>query len=78
MLRVVSVQADLEDIKAHLTSCGYQVIDMEKCISPVEAVVYRGPTVTSQSAAKVADNTLVINAAGLSGEQVMQQIEDRL
>lgn len=78
MLRAVSVQTGLEDIKAHLTSCGYQVIDMEKCVTPVEAVVYQGPVLGYQTAGRQADNTVVINAAGMNGEQVVQQLEDRL
>lgn len=78
MLRVVSVQTDLQDIKAHLASCGYQVVDMENCSSPIEAIVYQGAALGNMDHNKQAKNTMVINAAGLTAMEVAQQLEDRI
>jgi hypothetical protein len=79
MLRTVSVETGLDDIKAHLNSCGYQVVDMAECMYPVEAVVYaRQAFEEGKKSEKNAGCTVLINAMGLSGEQVVQTIEEKL
>ena len=40
-MRLVSVETGLDDVKAHLGNCGYEVIDMADCFRPVEAVIFR-------------------------------------
>lgn len=78
MLRRVSVETGLQDIKAHLSDCGYQVVDMAECISSVEAVVYTGTPVMSVRPPRTTDNTVIINAKGLSVAQVAATIEEKL
>ena len=84
MLRSISVETGLDDIKAHLHACGYEVVDMDACIRPVEAIVYTGATMQVQvnevakGAGRLAENTVMINAAGMTAEQVSAQIEERI
>ena len=52
MFRVVSVSTGLDSVKAHLTSSGYQVVDMDGHTGPVEAVVYQGPQIAAGSTAR--------------------------
>ena len=40
-MRLISVETGLDDVKAHLGSSGYEVIDMADCFRPVEAVIFR-------------------------------------
>jgi len=77
-MRLVSVETGLDDIKMHLNACGYQVVDMAECIRPVEAVIYTGPKTDGIYAAKAARGTAVINATGMSGEQVTSYLEEKL
>jgi len=72
MLRRISVETGLDDVKAYLGQRGYEVVDMADCVQPVEAVVYTGKELAGQATARAvsAQNTLLINAAGLSPEQV--------
>ncbi|MEG6584417.1 YkuS family protein [Dendrosporobacter sp. 1207_IL3150] len=78
MLRLVSIETGLEDIKSHLNDCGYQVVDMAENLRPVEAVIYMGAPTNSSVAAKAARGTAVINAAGLTAEQVASCLDERL
>ena len=80
MLRIISVETQLEDIKAYLNTCGYQVVDMTECIHPVEAVVYCGEEIVNNQgsiAGRCAENTVMVNAAGLTGEQVVARLEEK-
>ncbi|VBB07501.1 Hypothetical protein LUCI_2750 [Lucifera butyrica] len=79
MLRSVSVETGLDQIKNHLYTCGYDVVDMGECIRPVEAIVYSGPQVpAAQGMVKwTAKNTVMINASGLTPEQVVTQLEEK-
>ncbi|MPM88666.1 hypothetical protein SDC9_135770 [bioreactor metagenome] len=78
MLRLISVETGLDDIKTHLNTCGYQVIDMAEHLRPVEAVVYTGLAANSLGKVKTSRGTTVINAAGLTAEQVASCLEERL
>ncbi|EAX46995.1 hypothetical protein TcarDRAFT_0897 [Thermosinus carboxydivorans Nor1] len=78
MLRLVSVETGLDDIKAHLSTCGYEVVDMADCVRPVEAVVYTGEPGAQAAAGKLAENTVMVNAAGLTAEQVASVLAERL
>ena len=79
MLRIISVETQLEDIKAHLNTCGYQVVDMAECVHPVEAVVYCGEEIANSEGSSIirrcAESTVMVNAAGLTGEQVVARLE---
>lgn len=78
MLRLVSVETGLDDVKAHLHTCGYEVVDMAECVRPVQAVVYSGQPIGNAATAKPAENTVIINAAGMSAEEVAAALSDRL
>lgn len=77
-MRVVSVETGLDDIKAHLSDCGYSVVDMSECFRPVEAVVYRGEQAQTIPQMKSGTSTTLINASGLTAEEVAAQLIDRL
>lgn len=77
MLRTVSVETGLNEIKEYLTACGYEVVDMADCIRPVEAVIYTGAQLTRQPAVhRLAENTVMINAAGLTAQQIGQALNN--
>lgn len=78
MLKAISVETGLNDIKDHLTNCGFEVVDMAESIRPIEAVVYTGELMSSECAVRMAKGTMLINALGLNGEQVAAQIEAKL
>jgi hypothetical protein len=80
MLRLVSVEPGLESVKSYLDQQGYEVSDMDTCNRAVEAVVYSGQSL--QSGAKrqcsAAQNTVLVNAAGLTPEEVAIELENKL
>lgn len=78
MGRLVSVEAGLDDVKAHLDSCGYQVLGMEEAIRPVEAIIYKGLSENNRQMGRTGRGTAVINANGLTGEQVVACLDDLL
>ena len=72
----VSVESGLDDIKAYLSTCGYDVVDMAKCVHPVQAVVYSGPLLTKPLTPKVnSDVTFLINATNLTKEEVVASLQ---
>lgn len=80
MLKIISVETGLQEIKEHLNACGYEVMDMENCYRPVEAVVFTGDISrndVSQSA-RIPKSTMLINAMGMDAPQVAAEIEARL
>jgi hypothetical protein len=77
-MRLVSVETGLDEIKTHLNECGYQVVDMAENVRPVEAVIYSGLVANPANRAKVARGTAVINAAGLSAQQVASYLHEKL
>lgn len=79
MLRLVSVEPGLTEVKTYLHECGYEVIDMDGCVRPVEAVVYNGLVSAAKTDAyPAAANTVLINACGLTPEEVERQLDGRL
>lgn len=78
MLRVISVETGLDDIKAHLSTCGYEVIDMADCVRPVEAVIFSGEVPAVAPVRRPAGSTVIINAAGMNGAQVETALTDSL
>lgn len=78
MLKAISVETGLNDIKDHLTNCGFEVVDMAECIRPIEAVVFTGELMSREHAIRMAKGTMLINASGLNGEQVAAQIEAKM
>jgi len=79
MARLISVEPGLETIKQHLSNRGYEVVDAETWVRPVEAVIYSGQSLTADSGRQpAAQNTVLVNAAGLTPEEVAAQLENRL
>lgn len=77
-MRLVSVETGLDDIKAHLDSCGYEVMDMAECIRPVEAVVFCSPVCAGTPADRVGDGTVLVNATGRSAAEVEGYLKAKL
>ena len=78
-MRRISVQANMSEVKGYLAGLGYEVLDMENCFRPVEAVVYNGQVMeTRGSASMKAKNTVLVNAAGLTPQEVHTQLDNRL
>jgi hypothetical protein len=80
MLRLVSVASGLDNVKAHLSSQGYEVVDQDSWPRSVEAVVYSGPQlpVGSGTWRPAAENTVLVNASGLTPEEVASELASRL
>ncbi|MBU2703132.1 hypothetical protein Ga0466249_004268 [Sporomusaceae bacterium BoRhaA] len=73
----VTVETGLDDIKAHLSTCGYEVIDMEKCVRPVQAVVFSGLPLSKPLTQRVnSDVTFLVNATNLTKEQVVERLQE--
>ncbi|MDT8903339.1 YkuS family protein [Anaeroselena agilis] len=78
MARLVSVEHGLDPVKEHLSNQGYQVVDPDEWVRPVEAVIYRGVPLAASERRGVAENTALVNAAGLTPEEVAMQLENKL
>lgn len=80
MLKIISVETGLQEVKEHLNACGYEVVDMENCYRPVEAVVFTGEQKQNDACqtARMPKSTVVINAMGMDAPQVAAQIEAKL
>jgi alkanesulfonate monooxygenase SsuD/methylene tetrahydromethanopterin reductase-like flavin-dependent oxidoreductase (luciferase family) len=80
MARLVAVDPNLAPVKEHLSSQGYQIVDADVAVRPVEAVVYSGPPLAGGSGVRqaAAENTVLVNAAGLTPEEVASQLDNKL
>jgi hypothetical protein len=79
MARLIAVDPNLQPVKEHLSSQGYQIVDSCSCVRPVEAVVYSGAPLTGSNARQgSAENTVLVNAAGLTPEEVAGQLDNKL
>lgn len=76
MLRKVSVESGLEQIRDRLVERGYEVVDMENCIRPVEAVIYNGGAVTDSLCSHGPEGTILVNAQGLSPDAVADRLDN--
>jgi len=76
MLRTVSVETGLTEVKEYLKARGYDVVDMEECIRPVEAVIYTGAQLVQQPPKRMPENTMMINATGLSVEEIGEMLNN--
>lgn len=77
-MRLVSIETGLDEFKAHLGACGYEVIDMANCIRPVEAVIFSGSADVTAEWIGPADNTVLVNAFGKTPEEVAGLLGERL
>ncbi|MBP2655910.1 MAG: hypothetical protein H6Q73_3479 [Firmicutes bacterium] len=79
-MRLVSVDSELTEIKNHLTSCGYEVVDMHEYVRPVQAVVYSGQPILTEGNSRVptVEGTVLINATGLKPQDVAAQLDERI
>ena len=77
-MRLVSIETGLDEFKAHLGACGYEVIDMANCSRPVEAVVFNGSASVTTERIGHADNTVLVNAFGKTPEEVAELLGERL
>lgn len=81
MLGLISVQTGLNEIKAHLQGSGYSVVDMEEAGQYVEAVVYTGDRCAGQPKQMGSSTelfTVMVNATGLTPEQVAAELSERM
>lgn len=80
MLRLVSVEPGLENVKSYLDQRGYEVADTDTCVRAVEAVIYSGQLLQSEAnrLCPAAKNTVLVNAVGLTPEEVVTQLENKL
>lgn len=79
MLRLIAVEPELVAVKNHLAEQGYDVVVLSECVRPIEAVVYTGqPLTTGSQQQGRAGNTVLINAAGLTPEEVVTKVEEGL
>lgn len=81
MSGLISVQTGLHEIKAHLQGSGYTVVDMEEAGPYVEAVIYTGDRCAEQPKQIGSCSeffTVMVNAAGLTPEQVAAELSARM
>lgn len=81
MLGLISVQTGLNEIKAHLQNSGYAVVDMAEAGSSVEAVIYTGEQCADPCKEMASSSelyTVMVNATGLTPEQVAEQLSVRM
>ncbi len=78
MARLIAVDPNLQPVREHLSSQGYQIVDADSWVRPVEAVVYRGAPLTGDVRQGSAENTALVNAAGLTPEEVAVQLDNKL
>ncbi|MDF2928604.1 YkuS family protein [Anaerospora sp.] len=77
-MRLVSIETGLDDIKAHLNTCGCEVIDMADCVRPVQAVIFSGLVASSATSSRLAGSTVLVNAAGKTPQQVADTLNEQL
>lgn len=74
-MRKVSVETGLDMIRQKLEERGYEVVDMENCIFPVEAVVYSGDQTVNSICRHGPDGTILVNAQGLTPDAVLDRLD---
>jgi hypothetical protein len=74
-MRKVSVESGLGGIKQRLEERGYEVVNMENCIFPVEAVVYYGGEPVNAVCSHSPDGTILVNAHGLTPDAVADRLD---
>ena len=77
-MRLITVETGLSEIKDFLNERGYDVTDLEKCARSVEAVVYSGQALPALGRYPCATNTVLVNATGVTPQEVAEQLENRL
>lgn len=75
-MRKVSLESGLDHIRQHLEERGYEIVPMENCISPVEAVVYSGQPGVTAVCAHGPEGTILVNASGLTPEAVAERLDN--
>lgn len=75
MLRKVSVEGGLDQVRKRLIERGYEVVDMENCIRPVEAVVFNGGGGVNSVSSHGPEGTILLNAQGLSPDAVADRLD---
>lgn len=81
MLGLISVQTGLNQIKEHLQNSGYAVVDMAEAGAGVEAVIYTGEQCAGSCKEMASSSelfTVMVNATGLTPEQVAEQLSVRM
>lgn len=79
-MRLISVEPGLKQVKDHLDGQGYEIVDAATWVRPVEAVVYSGEPLPDDPARRAsgAAGTALVNAAGLSPEEVAAALDNKL
>ncbi|MBP2642355.1 MAG: hypothetical protein H6Q67_242 [Firmicutes bacterium] len=79
-MRLVSVDIGLSEVKDHISQSGFEVLALHEHIRPVQAVVYSGQPITRNQGRKnvQARNTVLINAAGLTPQEVVAELQDKI
>ena len=75
-MRRVTVEGGLDQVKQRLEERGYEVVPMENCFSPVEAVVYNGAIGGTCVCAHGPEGTILVNAQGLTPDAVADRLDD--
>lgn len=75
--KVIAVEAALSPIKEYLREQGYDVVDLDRAQGTVDAVVVRGTDNNLLGGQDIVTRAPVIEASGLTPEQVGREIERR-
>lgn len=75
-MRRVSVESGLNQVRQRLEERGYEVVPMESCFSPVEAVVYSGAVGAASACTHGPEGTMLVNAQGLTPDAVADRLDD--
>lgn len=77
MPKVIAVEEALSPVKEYLREQGYQVVDLDRAHGAVDAIVVRGTDSNVTGRQDILARAPVIEAAGLTPEQVGREIERR-
>lgn len=84
-MKNIAIEKGLSSVKNYLQSQGYSVREFDlskgnttKVLNSVDAVVVTGDVTDFTALNSVASNAPIIEAAGLSPEQVREEIEERV
>ncbi|OEF99610.1 hypothetical protein BHF71_08280 [Vulcanibacillus modesticaldus] len=73
----IAIEQNLQPVKDYLSNNGYEVVDLNQSLDQVDAIVVSGQDKDVLGMQDITSEAPVINANGLSPEEVYQKISER-
>jgi S-adenosylhomocysteine hydrolase len=74
----VAVDDDLGNVRQALVEAGFNVVNLEENIDSADVLVLSGMTQDLTGDARIRSSAAVVNAGGMTAEDVVEQVRERL